>query len=488
MPGRLALRCLASTLTAASVLSGGALLGSSAASAQVEPSPTTIELGEWTLRPRLELFMRGEVTSDAIVGAGDVYQLPVQADGPGEASPLVERTVARIETQWFARTRARLGIDVAYGPVRGVLTLQDARVLGDTSASTVALSGSETDLPFTAPYEAFIELTTDDAPELSFRLGRQEVVWGDGRLIGRSDRSATGRSLDAARGGLVLGDFEAELLAVLLAAPGALPPEVGRDRIPEEGTGAQLYGARSAYHFLPWLSAELVGLARVVRPPAPDHLTPGDTYVLDGRVFGDHRGLRYALEGAGQLGRVASFGENRDLAAFALAARAELETALLWHLTFGVEGAYASGAGEETAPTETQRRFDPILPESHENHSRMALYAWSNLIEVAGLVKARPMDEVSLDARYAFVGLADPKGRWTTANLVPVGADRNNDSSVIGHAVELGVGWIPYQPLSFGAAYGLLVLGDGGANILESAGRGRPEAAHWGMLEAELRL
>lgn len=456
---------------------------------QNEPGAATFQLGDWTITPHLELLLRGEARHRPVDGGGAFYRSrAVHADAPpGAPSPEVAGVGPAVDDAWWVRERARLGVGVAYGPARAVLTLQDARALGD-QAGTLA-GTAQPELPSTAPYEAYVELSTSDAPQLSFRLGRQVVVWGDGRLIGESDRSPTGRSLDAARLGVVVSDFEVEGMAVLLAAPGALPPEARGDATPnEEGTGAQLYGLRGAYHFLPWLSAEVVALSRIVRSPHPTTLTPGDTYVLDGRIFGDHRGLRYGVEGAAQLGRVASFGQNRDVAAFALAARAELETALAWHLTFGLQGAYASGGGEETDPSTTQKRFDPILPESHDNHGEMGLYAWSNLIEVGGLLRARPLDEVTAELGYAFVGLADPKGRWTTASLVPVGSDAANESSVIGHHGELDVRWLPWAPLGLGASYGILLLGEGGKNILEQAGRGRPSASHWGMLEAELRF
>src|SRR5262249_39377192 len=153
------------------------------------------------------------------------------------------------------------------------------------------------------------------------------------------------------------GDFDVEAMAAMLATPGRYAPATatpatampGAKEDLVEGSGAQLYGLDASWHALPLLNIEVTGLARVVREPTPTTLAPSNTLVVDGRISGDRRGFRYALEGAYELGQVASYGANRSLRAFALAARASWETALPAHLTFAAEGAYASG--DDGSPT-----------------------------------------------------------------------------------------------------------------------------------------
>jgi hypothetical protein len=234
----------------------------------------------------------------------------------------------------------------------------------------------------------------------------------------------------------------------------------------------------------------------VVREPRPATLVPSDTLVLDARIFGDHRGLRYAVEGAYELGRVASYGMNRDLSAFALAARAELETALFWHLTFGVQGAYASGDDGPGAPTDTLTRFDPILPEVHDQHAPMDLFAWSNLMSLSGSVAAKPLEELDLRASYQIAWLAEPGGRWTSAALLPIGAAPDNESSLLGHQLSLVAGLQPWDPVRFETGYGLFLAGDGARAILTEASRcelttsacDAPTAQHWAFLQAAVRV
>lgn len=476
--------------TQSSVATGSVLLAltlaPASAAAQAPPLSESVVIGQWTFRPSLELRTRGELRSSPVDTGGDVYSVnAVLAEGFGTALPPIVETRAPVNTQWIVGERARLGLGVDYGPLTGVFTLQDARLWGN--ADTAFVGPGQSELPSTAPYEAYLDVHTRSGRRVFFRLGRQRVVWGDGRLLGESDWAFTPRSLDAARFGLQIGDIDLELMAALLAAPGATPPSVAGTRRPiAEGTGAQLYGLDAVWHLTPLFNVELTGLARIVREPRPSWLTPGDTFVIDARAFGDRRGFRYALEGAYELGRVATYGEDRPLSAFALAARAELETALPGHLTFGVRGAYATGDSGTLEPGETQTRFDPILPDERRNIGLMGLYGWSNIIEGAATVEVRPMDELSLLAGYTLAALAQPSGRWVTSRLVPVGAAPDNTSRLLGHEVDAIVSLTPWDPLRFELGYGLFLFGEGASNILTASNR-PADLQHFGFLQATLR-
>jgi len=479
------------SLPLAPLVSGSVLLALSLAparaAAQAPALSESIVVGGWTLRPSLEIRMRGELRTSPIDTGGDVYSSnAVLAEGFGTALPPIAETIAPVETQWHVGERARLGITADHGAVRAALTLQDARLWG--SAETIFVGPGETTLPSTAPYEAYLDVHTRSGRRVYFRLGRQRVVWGDGRLLGESDWSFTPRSLDAARFGFQVGDIDVELLGALLAAPGGTPPSIAGTREPiTKGTGAQLFGLDAVWHIAPLFNAELTALARVVREPRPIWLTPGDTYVLDARVFGDRRGFRYALEGAYEFGRVATYGDDRPLGAFALAARAELETSLPGHLTFGARGAYASGDEGTSAPGAAQRRFDPILPDERAGLGPMGLYAWSNLLEAGGTVQVRPLEELSITAGYTFANLAEPNGRWMTARLMPVGSSPDNTSPSLGHEIDATLGITPWDPLRFDIGYGLFLFGEGARAILDAAER-PAQRQHWAFLQATLQV
>lgn len=474
---------------------------SAGAAAQATPLPDTITVGAWTFRPLVEVRVRGEYRRHPFDAGGLGYSpTAVLYEDYGTTLPKVVDRQPGVFNQYFVTERARLGLAVDRGPVTAAVTLQDARVWGSGTGLLGTIGSGQPALAAFGPYEAYIDAHTRSGRKVFLRIGRQAVSWGDGRLIGTNDWSTTGRSLDAARFGFQVGDVDVELLASMLAMPGRYSPAgsagglgalggtatattVGTTNL-LEGSGSQLYGLNAIWHALPLLNVELTGLARVVREPAPITLTPSNTFVIDGRISGDRRGFRYAVEGAYELGKVSWYGSNRDLRAFAFAARASWETALPGHLTFGAEGAYASG--DDGKPTGTLRRFDPILPDEHTTLSPMSLFAWSNLIFGGGTIGLRPVEELGLQAGYHYAALAQPGGRWTSAALVPVGAAPASTARSLGHEIDAAVKITPWKPLEIETGYGLFIRGSGAREILFAAER-PATLQHWAYLQTTFR-
>lgn len=460
-------------------------LGSAPAWAQLAPLDEGVSIGAWRFYPSLELRLRGEYRRHPVDTGGDVYAATgVQSEAYRSRLPEILERVPAVDDEVVLSERARLGLMVTYDVVTAKLSLQDSRVLG-LAVPTVNEQRGYAQL---TPWEAFIDIRSDlDDPWLWVRAGRQPVTWGDGRLIGENDWSHRPHALDAVRAHLAFGDLDVELLAAMIGVPGPVPPpyaEYGAEA-GITGTGAQLYGIDVSYRVAPLFGAELVGLARINREPLPPELARGDTFTADLRLFGEERGFRYAAEGAVQLGKVAGYGDNRDVLAFAAAALVDWQTALPGDLRFGLHGAYASG-DDASAPGDDLNRFDPIAPDTRTHHGLMNLYAWSNVIEGGGAVAVRPHELLTASAGYAFVGLAEPGDRWSTAHLVPIGAAPDNDDRVLGHEVDLVLAVEPWDEVTIAGGYGLFVLGGGGQAILAEAGRGDRDLLHYAFLQAEV--
>jgi hypothetical protein len=468
------------------------LLVAADAEAQLAELKDGIPVGAWTFYPSVDVRVRGEYRRNPVDVGGAVYdRTAVQALARDSLLPGVVRVDPAVSDLWLLSERARLGLRVDWEVLGASLVLQDARVLGVTpgAASDVGLGSFE-------PYEAWIDVRSSVVdPTLRVRLGRQAVRWGDGRLLGDDDWSPRGRALDGITAHVRAGDFDVEALAALVATPGPVPPPYApNDRraaaFDTEGTGAQLYGIDGIWHIHPLFGIELTGLARIARDPLPAELWRGDTLVVDLRLFGEQRGVEYAVEGAFEGGSIAAFEGYEEpkpnVLAFAVAGHVAWQTALPADFRFAARGAYASGHSGDPRDA-TFGRFDPILPTTHELQGMMGLYGWSNLIEAAGEVSAKPHDIVTASAGYAFVGLAEPGDRWTTASLVPVGAAPLNESIVLGHEIDVGLRVEPWDFASFGALYGSMVLGEGGKAILDAAGRGGGDLLHYALLEARLQ-
>ena len=452
------------------------------------PDEEGLRIGDWTFQPSVALRTRAEYRRSPVDLGGSVFASnAVQADGFGSSAPAVTASLPSVRDAFALSERARLGVGVRNGRVGAQLTLQDARVLGWLPGSSAALTPSGS--AAVQPYEAYLDLRSDaERPGIEARIGRQAVSWGEGRLLGSRDWSQAAASFDAVRVQAHFGEGLADLeaFAALLAPPGSVPPPLGVNGSQSVGAGAQLFGVRNAWHLAALMNLEASLLARIARGPLPMELTGGDTFTADLRAYGDYRGVSYSAEGAYQLGRVAGYGLNRSLGAFAGAARLDWQTALPLDVRFGLSGAYASGDASGGNGSRLQR-FDPILPDVHRHHGMMDLVAWSNLLDGAASVGVRPLQRFDAQVRYAFLGLAQPGDRWTSSGMLPVGVAPDNTSRVLGHELDARIAFEATESVSFDAGYGLMVTGAGARNILGVAGRSTPDLLQFGYLQASLR-
>jgi hypothetical protein len=449
------------------------LVGSRAGAQSPPPAPEKIAVGAFELSPRAELRIRGEYRRDAPdLGGLDFY---------GRLSP-------RVKSSWVVFERARLGLGVERGAVRGQITLQDARPFGSPAPS--ATLGGFRGVGQTSAYEAFVEARSSGARPAYLRLGRQEVVWGEGRLVGKADFSPVGRSLDALRGHVAAGKLDVEALAAILETPGVLGA-AWNDRAGPTPSGIQLYGLMGRLTLDPLLRIEAYALARIARSSggALDGSTfqvarlSGETYTGAVRVAGDGGGWDYGVEGAYQLGNAASLSlGGSDIAAWAAAAHlAKTLREVLLTPTFRIGGSYASG--DEAGGKYTQ--FDPLLADPQRFHGQMDLFAWSNMMDVAASAEIVPWTDTTFGLGYRYARLATANGEWIGSYLTTVGradptplalgggAPGVSTSSELGHEIDLGVAYRPWVPLELRAGYSALFLGEGARTIMAAHARGR---------------
>ncbi|HVH45577.1 MAG TPA: alginate export family protein [Labilithrix sp.] len=465
----------ARTNFSASTLAIAALAFAPSAGAQAPPpAPEKISVGDWQLSPLLEVRTRGEYRRDAPdLGGVDFF---------GRQTP-------RVRDGWVVMERSRLGVGAERGAVRAQITLQDARALGSPSPS--AFAGARGVGRF-EPYEAFAELRANGVRPHYVRLGRQAVVWGEGRLVGNADFSPVGRSLDALRGHLAVGDFDFEALAAILEAPGPLGSGFSDTSGPSR-SGVQLYGLTAGWSIDPLLKIEAFALARVSRSSGAEldgsrfatSRLSGERLTASLRASGDAKGWTYGAEGAYQFGS-ATFGApgGMDISAWAAAAHVSktLEQ-LLFSPTFRAAGSYASGDDGRGV----YKQFDPLLADPQRFHGQMDLFGWSNMMDVAGRAQIAPMTDVTASLEYRYARLAQGRGEWigsylsaigsstppplVTTTPAPTGRPPSNEAE-LGHELDVVFTYRPWLPLELRAGWSGLLLGDGAKAIMAAHARG----------------
>jgi hypothetical protein len=438
-----------------------------AAGAQVAaPAPETLAVGDWKLAPVVEARVRGE------------YRHDLNGEDKGV---LIER--------------ARLGVDVTRGTVEGRVALQDARVW-DLGVTNDLLSGPAS-LAVTGVYEAWGETHTADARPSFLRIGRQEVRWGEGRLLGVSDWSPAGRTLDAARARYVTGNWGFEVLAALLEDTATPTPSGSSAPVLAPAYG-ELFGARIDWAIDPLFVVEAYALARMAQtnPQASlDNSVRGQTYTPSLRLHGDGQGWVWGAEGAFQLGHadgVTAVGQPFAPPTYG-AARSAWASA--GHVAYVFEhvrltpavrlgASYASGDHGGA----TFRAFDPLLPDAHVWYGAMDLLTWSNELEANARIAIVPWTDAVAALEYRYARLAQPGGAWTTGYLDQFVAVPGNSRGELGHEIDARLNWSPAVPVELGAGYSMIALGEGAKAVLAGSSLSPPGLSHYAYLQATLRV
>ncbi len=413
------------------------------------PAPEAVAIGDWKLAPVIEARVWGEGRHDL--------------DGEDHGTLL---------------ERARLGAQAERGPLAVRVVLQDARLwgLGD-GATSIGQPGT---FAQTGAYEAWIDAHTASAHPSFVRVGRQAVTWGEGRLLGASDASPTGRTLDAVRGRLELGNWAFEALGASLSDP------VSAAGSPVPSAYGELVGARAEWSIDPLFAAEVYGLGRFAQADPQAELggsVLGNTYTAALALHGDAYAIRWGAEGAVQLGHADALALDR-LAWGAAGHVAYTFEHLLWRPTVRLAGSTASGNTVGSKYT----AFDPLLPDAHAGYGAMDLFAWSNIVEGSARVSVEPFTDAVASVEYRYARLAQAGGAWITDYLVTIAPATDNTQAELGHEIDASLRWSPWAPLELAAGYSALLLGDGAKALLRSERVTPPDVAHAGFGQAIVRL
>jgi hypothetical protein len=478
-----------------------ALFWAAPAAAQSPPAaPEKLAVGDWLLSPSLEVRARSEYRRDAPdLGGVDFFG----------------RTTERIRDSWVVMERSRIGLGAERGALKAQITLQDARAAGAPTPNATFVSSRGIDR--FEPYEAYGEVRSSAARPSYVRLGRQAVVWGEGRLIGNADFSPVGRSLDAARGHVALGNFDFEALAVLLEVPGPLGSAFG-DRAGPQSSGVQLYGVSARWSLDPLFHVEAFGIARIARSSGDEldgsrfaaSRLAGERWTGALRAAGEGKGWTYGAEGAYQFGTASSIGiGGSKIAAWGAAAHVQKTLdQLALTPTVRIGASYASGDDGHGA----YKQFDPLLPDPQRFHGQMDLFGWSNEADVAGRVQIVPWNDVTIAGEYRYARLAKSTGEWIGSYMQALGsttippavtATPGPRATVpaydeLGHEIDAVVSWRPWYPLELRAGWSTLFLGDGAKAIMSAHARGSRDGAtnvitpadmsQYGYLQATLTM
>ncbi|CAG1065052.1 hypothetical protein BAC1_00628 [uncultured bacterium] len=299
---------------------------------------------------------------------------------------------------WTQRVRLTANVKAA-DDVSAKITVQDTRQWGGGLAAlnTDTAGGNHLDL-----HEAYLNVTGIFGTPVDFRAGRQELAYGDERLIGAINWSNNGQAFDALK---------------FMYSNDAVNVDVFTSLITEDALASND-------------DTSLHGIYATLKQLVPNNtldvyflnLTSGlstanNLYTVGARLKGAAAGVDYTVELPFQFGDSAAGG---DISAYAFAAKAGYTLPTPMKIRVGAEFDY--GSGDDNALDTDTEAFVNLFPTNHAHFgiADIAGINWSNLM--AWNVNA----SVDLNEKLRlFVSYWD-----FTANEVAAGADDDLGSEI----------------------------------------------------------
>jgi hypothetical protein len=249
--------------------------------------------------------------------------------------------------------------------------------------------------------QAYAEFGRAENPPLVLRVGRQELVFGEMRLLGHLNWTNTARAFDAARLTVQQGSLKVDVFSASVV-------NFREGRFNKSAGGNGLHGAYGSLSKLaPNATVEPYVLWRFARGTRSEDGAPGLT---DRKVFGARwagklpAGFDYGVEMAGQKGSVGS----------------DSISALAGHWVVGytlgqlkqkprfvAEYNYASG---DSAPGDgAQETFDQLYPTGHDKLGLADQVGWKNIHDLRSGVEFKPAGKWTVAAFYHSWWLASPR-------------------------------------------------------------------------------
>lgn len=469
------------------------LLSSAVSFAQVDGGPAEVDAG--VAAPSTMFDVAPTPWGPGRKSSGEVFHSMAAPVGEGALRWSWHRFSLGIGAQHVARGEARDNADFARGAkdftlgfdqrarvsVRGsayerlgvLIELQDVRGWG-SEPNTTTLT------PNTGLHQGFVDIRATSF--LDVRVGRQELSYGEERLVGSLDWSQTGRAFDGLFARVTLSPhLTVDAFGMVLKAGAWVNPDGGGPRF--QNSGSYFTGAYARARFgLQGFDLYALGLLEDPGTAAvgfkPDH----NRLTLGARGFTTIKRLALVAEGAYQTGVLG----HSIISAGAFAGKATwvFNTLSAPYLVFEVSG--ASGDGNPTDSVVST--FHQHFPTGHAHLGFMDYVGWQNVVGVRGTVGFRPWGaHLWLDVHH-FSAWA-PKDAWYAANgSVFIAADPLRLNADRGTEFNLSA-TVPLLPnVALAGAAGVFLPGDGARPVPGSPiGKGTHPSA-WGFLSVRSQL
>ena len=319
-----------------------------------------------------------------------------------------------------------------YGEGRSSFAVNDNRFAyfaNPTPPGTVNDKGQGPESDTIDLQQAYVTIGNHKEFPLSLKVGRQELSYGEERLVGAFGWNNIGRVFDAAKVRYQNEWFGADFFTSRVVIPEDEQFNVNNDYDYFSG----IYATTAK---IPKNTLDLYFLARnsqkgaVAAEPSPQfpQPSPRDIYTVGGRLKslpGQIGNWDYTLEGAYQ------FGNFRDLRvgaptvrltqdAYMFVAQGGYTFADVWATPrLGLE--YAFGSGDSNPKDNKHETFENLFPTNHKFYGYMDFVSLQNIHDVRAILQLKPHSRVSLAVEGHGFWLADATDNFYNVGGIPRG-------------------------------------------------------------------
>ncbi len=392
------------------------------------------------------------------------------------------------------RTRVHLG----YSPADWVTVYGE----GQNSSSTGDRRNPnpQSDGPFDL-HQGYLKLGgTKDIP-VSAKIGRQELLYGDERVVGAFDWDNVGRSFDAAKLHYEQSSFWVDAFSGRVV----IPNDNEFDQANWDDWFSGVYGSTRSW--VPKTEVQLYFLADNASADSPKRVTtygkgnsPRDIYTIGSRLRtlpGQLGGWDFNGEFAGQFGDFE----------YAPGTPGVVNGQRLNHLAYAthVEGGYTFakidwkprvalgfdyGSGDNNPSDREHNTFVNLYPTNHKFYGAMDLLSWQNLLDPYLKAAIVPAKNLSIVLTYNAFWLATTSDFFYQANQVPrtsggYGIHAGN-GSFAGQEIDLVVTYEPARFLQVQGGYGHFSTGEYVDQTFQNLGGSHD--ANWVYIQAQFNF
>ena len=309
--------------------------------------------------------------------------------------------------------------------------------------------------PFANPMDlrlGYLEIGDIDTGTLSLRAGRQDLNFGEQRLLGNFNWINVGRSFDAVRLTLRHGGCRLDAFASSVVNP---TPR-GFDR-PQTGNNLHgLYG--SITKLVPASTIEPYVLWRIAPQQISENGTRGtlDLKTVGVRWVGKANAIDYGTEMAGQFG---GLGPDRVRAWAGHWVLGYTIPHAAWQSRLSAE--YNHATGDKDPRDGIRGTFDVLYPSPHDQYGLCDQVGWRNINDIRFGWDAKPARKLGVILNYHDWWLASARDALYSPTGAPVA--RRIDGSAgrrVGRELDLQASYVLTPNTSLGAGIGHIFLGE----------------------------